>query len=575
MLLREAVVLASAARVSSSRVVALVCSFEPLLLTTYLQAHLAQAVVEDVPRVVGFGYDQLQAALARTETELRAAPAVLCLSWEDLHPALSWRSRAPLSGLTEPALEQGAAALGGRLREWMRRRAGADTVMVLPPMEWLPLHDSAPASAWGPLALAAAAAMHEMARALASQGAKVLRACARELNYRELWQSGCPLAADDADALARQAVEALVRPGGRKKAVVVDLDGTLWSGVIGEDGPQGIACAPEGKGAPYHAFQKFLAKLKSEGVWLAFCSKNTPSDVLPVFDRLAFPLTLRDFAAYRCDWDPKPAHVQAIAEALNIRVEDLVVVDDNPAELAALRARWPALTAVETPRDGAAWGRLFRTLQELCGTWQVREEDRLRVSRPIEPRVAAPAASPDPWAHLKELELAVTVNPEAAEDPRSLELINKTNQFTLTGERVSAEEWLQSSRAPGAWCVSARLRDRFGDFGTIAVLAGSREDGALRVRHGVMSCRAFGRGVEWVCLGALAELGPWEQLIGPVRSTEKNEPALRFLAELGWAAEQGGDWRASRAAVLAKAARVREAAGITVRVRAGAPVTAA
>lgn len=572
MLIREAVQLIQAAKWSASRRLALVCSFEPLHLATYLQAHMVARAPEDAPRLVKFGYDQLQEGLAHTAGELQQHPAVLHLSWDDLHPALSWRCRSDFGCITDHDVLQQAQRLRQRLLEWIAARPGAETYVILPPQDWLPLHDSCSSAAQGPIHVAAVSALHEIAHALTVAGARLLRVAGASLNYRELLQSGCPLTLEDSQRLARHVCEVVYRMG-RMKAIVTDLDGTLWSGVIGEDGPENLRRDVDGKEATYTVFQKFLLKLKNQGILLAFCTKNNPDEVFPLFDRLQMPLRLADFSAARCDWDPKPQNILAIASDLNIGVEDVIVIDDNPAELALLRAQLPHTLSLQTPREGSEWKQLFAQLQDLCGTWRISEEDRIRsqsattqrrqAAMPQVPQAGATGA--DRWDHLKELVLEVTINRQAFDDPRCLELINKTNQFNLSGQRMTNEEWLVWAQTPGAFCLSGKLRDRFGDFGTIAVLTGQRrENQTLWIRQFVLSCRAFGRGVEMVMLDDLLHQNDgWHRLMGSFTPTQKNTPAKKFLDHIGALACADG-WELSRRAVEGVVDKIIQEANIRV-----------
>src|SRR5205814_8376981 len=120
-------------------------------------------------------------------------------------------------------------------------------------------------------------------------GGRLLKAQGGALELRDLLDAGCPLSVESSEALAREMARHLLPRPDRKKVLVIDLDGTCWHGIIGEEGPGGVYCAPAGPGAAFHVFQKFLLKLKNEGVLLAFCSKNNESDVLPMFDELAMP----------------------------------------------------------------------------------------------------------------------------------------------------------------------------------------------------------------------------------------------------------------------------------------------
>lgn len=557
MLIRDAVQLVKSVTLSASRKVGLVCSFEPLHLQTYLQAFLVKRLPEEPPEVVTFGYDQLPSAIAATSSSLRTSPALLCLSWPDVHPALSWRTRSRAAPGHEELAQEGAR-LNAALTKWIAARHGADTFVVPPPVGFLPLLDACSPMALGDTALVASAVMANLLADLSRRGARVLRVPPFDLNYRDLLLSGCPLSAEHAECLARTFVDLAFPEAPRKKAVVTDLDGTLWHGVIGEDGPVGLACAPEGKGYAFYVFQEFLLKLKSEGVLLAFCSKNNPDDVLPVFDALDMPLKLADFSAYRCDWEPKSASIRSIARELNIGPDALIVIDDDAAEVAEIRHGVAGAVTCQTPREGHQWRDLLCTLQDLCATWAVSDEDRVRTDAMAlerRRRVAHELDRGHPIGvgglmHLRDMNLEVTIHVAAFDDPRSAELINRTNQFNLTGERFAPDQWLDWAATSGAFCWSARLKDRFGDFGTICVVTGQVDGPVIHLRQFVVSCRALGRGVETIVLGELLNRLAAREVRGPFRKTGKNEPARRFLADLGCNVEIVEQWQVNDATVL-------------------------
>lgn len=577
MLIREALKLLKPVRFSKSRKVALVCSFEPLHLKTYVQAFLVQKFPDEIPEVVTFGYDQLQAGLSKTSTVFKICLTLLCLSWEDIHPSLTWRTRGHLGDLdADEVLKQGER-LKRVLAEWIESRNGAETYIVIPSVDFLPLHDACSPLALGQITLAASSIMWGIAQELSTLGGRVLRLPPFDVNYRDLLYSGCPLSPECSEFIARGFIDLAFRQIQSKKAIVTDLDGTLWMGIIGEEGPSGIVCGPEGRGYPFYVFQKFLVKLKREGVLLAFCSKNNPNDVLPWFDALDMPLKLSDFAAYRCNWKPKSGNIISIAKELNIGGDALVVVDDDQAELAEIQHRVQGVSLFRIPRDGREWMRMISNLQDLFSRWRVSEEDRIRTEsftseRQKNARKGKDRREEDPdettheLTHLCDMDLEVTLNNDAFQDPRSLELINKTNQFNLTGERFAQDQWLAWASMPGAFCLSASLRDRFGDFGTICVVTGHRNEGTtVYVRQFVLSCRAFGRGVENIVLGCLVKQGPTEWVRGAFKRTGRNEPAEQFLAGLGCDVGSGVGWRVSREILLSASQAVLKQTNARVR----------
>jgi len=468
--------------------------------------------------------------------------------------------------------------LKGRLVEWLQARQGAETYLAVPPIEWLPLHDACSPLALGQTALAASAIMGEIVQTLSHLGGRLLRLPPLELSYRDLLYAGCPLSLAASEAIAQTFVRLAFPATPRKKALITDLDGTLWKGIIGEDGVEGIRFGPDEDGWPFRVFQKFLAKLRSEGVLLAFCSKNNHSDVVPVLDSLKMPLRLSDFSAYRCNWESKSKNILSIAEELNIGCDAVVVIDDDQAELAEIQQRVPGISAYRTPREARDWQHLFCTLQDLFATWVVSQEDRRRADTIATNRArnawqamaqeeGSPAGRTDGLAHLNGMNLEVTIRCDAFCDPRSLELINKTNQFNLTGERLAQDQWLAWAATPAAFCWSARLQDRFGDFGTICVVTGqTREDGMVSVRQFVLSCRAFGRGVEAIMLGELMSWSGGKWIRGQFRATGRNEPARRFLAGLDCAVTADGEWCIDRATALKACQTVLDQAKATARI---------
>lgn len=560
MLIREAINILKSVTFSEAKKVALVCSFEPLHLKTYLQAYLAKRLPGETPEVVSFGYDQLRTGLRMTSSSLGRHPTFLFLSWEDLHPALSWRGRGKRNFIVGEVAREAEQAKR-ILRGWLTLRAGAETYIILPPLEFLPLLDACPTLALGPATLAASVAMWDIAQTLSAEGGRLLKLPLDDLNYRDLLLSGCPFSAETSERIATQLVDALYPVIPRKKVLVTDLDGTLWQGIIGEEGVGGIACRSEGKGLPFYVFQEFLYKLKNEGVLLAFCSKNNPEDVVPFFDTMDMPLKLSDFAAHRCNWERKSDNIRAIASELNIASDSLVFVDDDESEIAEVQRQLPEVICFRTPYEGQEWKSLFKELQDLFATWRVSQEDRTRTDT-FEANRRRAAALEDPrgsgregetangLVHLRGMMLEVTIRRDAFHDPRSLELINKTNQFNLTGERFTQEEWLTWAAIPGTFCCSARLKDRFGDFGTVGVVTGRLNgDDTVVIRQFVLSCRAFSRGVETILLAAAVAQSERGGIMGRFKDTGKNEPAKRFLSGLGCSGGSDGTWRLEREAV--------------------------
>jgi FkbH-like protein len=337
---------------------------------------------------------------------------------------------------------------------------------------------------------------------------------------------------------------------GPKKALVVDLDDTLWGGVVGELGPLGIELGESPEGEAFRAFQQHLRGLRERGVLLAVCTKNNPADAREPFR--ANPrmlLSLDDFAAFDASWDPKPDGLRRIAASLRLGLDSLVFFDDNPAEREHVRQALPDVEVVDAPADPADY---LRALQE--GLWfesaAFTAEDWKRADRYAaeQRRREAEVSAPSVDDYLSSLEMEAVAEPIAdANLARVVQLLGRTNQFNLTTRRHGAEDVRRLLRSPRSLGLALRLQDRFGDYGLIcAILAEPwpREDGALRIDTWLMSCRAIGRTVEDCGLnllaGAATRMGH-RILIGEYVPTAKNNQVADLYTRFGFRPLPAGD----------------------------------
>ena len=344
------------------------------------------------------------------------------------------------------------------------------------------------------------------------------------------------------DLLARYLIGLVRAP---KKCLVLDLDNTLWGGVIGEDGPDGIRI---GEGDPlgeaFLAFQRAIKGVQGRGILLAACSKNNRADVEEVFERRPeMPLALADFAATRIDWQPKPDNIRAIAQELGIGTDSLVFVDDNPAECELVRQLLPEVEVIHLPKDPAGYAGLLLDLRSL-ERLQVSAEDLRKTEQYREQaaRAAVRVEAGDMAAYLASLETEVTIWPATtAELNRVQQLFAKTNQFNLTTRRYKLPEIERFIAAPEWRLEVVAAKDKFGDLGIIAAVLLELRDDEVVVDSLVMSCRALGRGIETVIanrIKAIARaLRPEGRLIGEFRPTAKNMPAREFYPRQDFALE--------------------------------------
>ena len=318
------------------------------------------------------------------------------------------------------------------------------------------------------------------------------------------------------------------------KVVVLDCDNTLWKGVCGEDGAQGIAIDGE-----YRALQEFMVNCADAGMLLCLCSKNVEADVWAVFDRLSdMPLTRDRIVAAKINWQPKSENLKALAAELNLGLDSFIFIDDNPIECAEVQANCPEVLTLELPSQ------TDRIPQFLAHTWAFdrtgrTQEDAKRAQfyQQNLQREAFRAAVPTFEDFLVRLNLQVTISPVApAQFPRVAQLTHRTNQFNFTTIRRTEADVRQLCASGALECWTVDLCDRFGDYGIVGAMLFSTGSDALEVDTFLLSCRALGRGVEYRMLAKLGELARDRSLSTvrvPYQPTAKNQPALSFLDTVG------------------------------------------
>ncbi|MBB5953681.1 FkbH-like protein [Saccharothrix tamanrassetensis] len=292
------------------------------------------------------------------------------------------------------------------------------------------------------------------------------------------------------------------------KCLVLDLDGSVWGGVVGDVGWDGVEVGPGVRGEAFRAFQDFLAGVREAGVLLAVSSKNDEATAREPFERNPhMRLRLEDFSAFVADWRPKSEQVRDIVEALGISPEDVVLLDDNPAECLEVGQRLPGVGTVPLTGPVADFPRLvassvllepvYRTDEDATRAASYAARDRAEVLR------AEAASLPEFW---RSLEMTARVRPVSERTvQRAAQLSRRTNQFNLTLRRRSPAEIDALGRDPDWICLTLALADRFADHGIVGLcLAGPAADGELPVDTLVLSCRVIGRTAEHHLLAALS-----------------------------------------------------------------------
>lgn len=341
-----------------------------------------------------------------------------------------------------------------------------------------------------------------------------------------------------ADHLCAQFLAAL---GLTSKVLVLDLDNTLWGGVIGEDSLGSIRIGPptaEGEG--YLELQKYVKELQQRGVVLAVCSKNNLADAeLPFRQHDAMHLRLDDFAAFVANWQDKATNLEAIASDLSLGLDAFVFLDDNPLERALVRARLPQVVVPEcgkTPWGMLAVLRRGLYFESLSLTQEDRERNASYRTRSERKSLEMSSASLDDF--LLRLEMTAEHGPIDEQTlPRVTQLINKTNQFNLTTRRYTEAQVRSIAQSADWWGRWFRLADRFGDHGLVGVILARIEDRRWTIDTWLMSCRVLGRKLEdfilCVLLSAAQERNAVE-VLGEYIPTEKNRLVRDLYPSLGF-----------------------------------------
>ncbi len=314
------------------------------------------------------------------------------------------------------------------------------------------------------------------------------------------------------------------------KLIVLDCDQTLWSGVCGEDGPEGVRLDP-----PRRALQEFMLAQRNAGMLLAIASKNNEEDVWAAFDaHPEMPLGKAHFVAWRIDWNAKSENLKSLAAELGIGLDTVIFVDDNPAECAEVEARLPEVVTLALPSDA---GRIPEFLKHVWAFDHLRttEEDQRRSEmynqrlerRRVEKQVVTLAE------FLAALDLKIDIGPMKPEElPRVSQLTLRTNQMNLTAVRRSESQVREYLSERGGECLTVHVTDRFGDYGLVGVVLFTTTTETLDVDTFLLSCRALGRGVEHAMLARLGDLALDRGLktvnLRYVR-TPRSQPALLFL----------------------------------------------
>jgi FkbH-like protein len=326
-----------------------------------------------------------------------------------------------------------------------------------------------------------------------------------------------------------------------KKVAVLDLDNTLWGGVIGDDGLGGIEIGDTSpRGEAFKAFQQYLASLAERGVLLAVSSKNDREKAVEPFEKHPeMALRMKDFVSFKANWLPKSENIRQIAAELNLGLDSMVFIDDNPAEIEIVRQFVPEVEGILLPPDPAEYVAAVQD-SRFFEPHHITAEDGERVGQYHQEaeRREVQSAITDMGAYLESLAMEGTIREFRSVDvPRISQLINKSNQFNLTTRRRTEAQVEAVMGDPAMFGFTVRLADRFGDYGLISIVVGKRDGAELEIDTWLMSCRVLKRQVEEEVLNEIVRLARRHNLArirGVYLPTAKNNMVREHYSSLGF-----------------------------------------
>jgi FkbH-like protein len=526
--------------------VTLACGFTPLHLQTFLAAHLQQAMPDRRVAISTGLYGNLAGTIEGIK-EGAGNNLAISLEWSDVDPRLGYRSPVVWDSTTVQDIESSVPRALERLANAIRAVPSGTVVLSIPTLPLPPLFHT-PSWMMSDLEIVLNKAVAEFTAQMAARGIPVVNPTTlaemsppgARYDLKSDLTFGLPYSLDHADKLALSLSRLLSSPV-PKKAIITDLDDTLWSGIAGEIGPDKIRWDLDSHTGIHALYQSLLASLAEHGILVGVASKNDPKVVEQAFERPDLLLRKEHVFPMEVHWKAKSTSVERILRVWNIFADSVVFVDDSPTELAEVAAAYPEIECILYPgKDYAAGQQMLARLRELFGRQRLSAEDSLRVDSIRQTaRFQAAAGGSSPETFLREAKATVRFDLTGSKDDlRALELVNKTNQFNLNGARYTESDWTSELLRDDTRLIVTSYEDRFGQLGKIAVILGHLGDSALSIRTWVMSCRAFSRRIEYQCLRTCFERYGVREIDFDFLATPKNGPIQEFLTEvLGMAPE--------------------------------------
>jgi len=515
----------------------LACGFTPLHLSMFLAAHLQLRYPGRSVQVATGLYGDAVGNIERLVAAGSVGAAVL--EWPDFDPRLGIRQACEWGPDRCDDILLAVKARAGLLQRSLEAAGSASIALCLPTLPMAPVPHTAGwrSSAfqlrlWEIVAsLAAWAARRPNLRIVNPDRLDFSSPPQARLDVASDLLNGFPYTIAHASSLAELLAWLIYNPL-PKKGIITDLDDTLWRGLLGEIGPDGISWDLEHQSRIHGLYQQVLAALAKEGTLVAVASKNEAATAEEAFQRPDILLRRDAVWPMEVHWGPKSESVRRILAAWHVGADSVVFIDDSPMEVAEVASAHPGLEAIQFPKlDSKEAFHLLRRLRDTFGKDLVRQEDAIRPASLRNAPAADQTNSATADGFLAESRSEISLFFGVPADSRALELVNKTNQFNLNGRRYSEGDWSRYMQSPGLMVMVAWYQDRFGPLGRIMALTGKVQDRTLSVDTWVLSCRAFSRRIEHRCLEHLFMKFDLEEVIFDFVGTPRNMPVRDFLRQ--------------------------------------------
>jgi len=525
------------------RRVFLACSFTPLHLLTFLAARLRILIPGHQIQIKTGIFGDLPGNLERLQSADFDAVATV-IEWQDLDARLGIRRLGGWRSSDLPDILESVNQRCAHLEQAITRISLSIPACVCMPTLPLPPLFSTCTHQGGVHVLQLRHSVASLATTLSKQsGIRIINAQRLDeispsnlrFDVKSEITAGFPYKLAHASSLA-DLLAALVHNPSPLKGLITDLDDTLWAGILGEVGVQGISWDLDHGSHMHGLYQQFLASLGSAGVLIGVASKNDADLVEQAFDREDLLLPKDSVFPFEIHWSRKSESIRRILKSWNVSSDSVVFIDDSPMEVAEVSASFPEMRCIVFPkRDYSAIWELLNRLRDMFGKSVISEEDKLRLhsirdAGPLKESGSLIGGSMDDFLQSANSSIRFAFCKNSG-DTRALELINKTNQFNLNGRRFYESAWANYLRDPRNFILTVTYEDKYGPLGKIAVLMGSADEKTLSIDAWVMSCRAFSRRIEHQSLKYLFEKFGVDAIDFDYQSTNRNGPLKEFFTQ--------------------------------------------